>query len=321
MAKSKKKPAEPDDFSIPAFLRAENRKGGGKTKEVRETKKEDFSNLPGMDALAEGSRAFVTRQLESIPPDSAAVLRGLEPVVCAYIVREVSKCRFNMKWLNETAGLAIFAKKAQEAEERKLANVERLKNMTREKRVNAFEGLVPLRDILEKMGDKAPTRKNAMRAVDAANLEHRKYHFEPGVVTLARVENILQSYVPPVKARAAGGGGPKPEFDGHAVIQFPGDNPKKEGTGPHGRWKFLKDHHGKTVEVFLKGGGNPVTLANALKSKHATLKGGGMHSGVKGERPTQVIKDDPHVAREKDRIAGKVKMQKAKKVKTRKKRM
>ena len=317
MAKRKKVDVVEDDLSIPAFLKVANRGKGGAVKKtviVKETKKVDHSTLPGMAVLSMSSQQFVARQLDAQPPESVEALRTLEPVVCAYIVREISKCRFNLRWMQDPGALVPFAIKAQEAEERRLAGIERLKGMRGPKKVNPLEGLVPLRTVLEKMGDKAPTRKNAMRAIEAAKLEHTKFHFQPGAITLARVENALMSYVPPVKARGGGAGGPKPEFDSGAVIQFPGDNPKKEGSAPFERWSLLKKHHGKTVAVFLEAGGNPVTLKNALLTKHATLKGGGM----KGATAVQVVKDDLH-ADEKPKAKAK-KVKPAKKVKARKKR-
>jgi hypothetical protein len=50
-------------------------------------------------------------------------------------------------------------------------------------------------------------------------------------------------------------------------------NPKKEGSAPFARWTLLYQHDGKTVEDFIKQGGNPTTLANAVKAKCVQVKG------------------------------------------------
>jgi hypothetical protein len=42
-------------------------------------------------------------------------------------------------------------------------------------------------------------------------------------------------------------------------------NPRKAGTPKHSRMAILMQHNGKTVKEFLKAGGNPLTLKNAMK--------------------------------------------------------
>lgn len=52
-------------------------------------------------------------------------------------------------------------------------------------------------------------------------------------------------------------------------------NPKKEGTAPYPRWTLMFSYadNGKTVGEFIKGGGNPTTLKNAIIQKWVKVKG------------------------------------------------
>ena len=52
-------------------------------------------------------------------------------------------------------------------------------------------------------------------------------------------------------------------------------NPKKEGSAPYPRWSLMFSYadNGKTVGEFIKGGGNPTTLKNAILQKWVKVKG------------------------------------------------
>lgn len=49
------------------------------------------------------------------------------------------------------------------------------------------------------------------------------------------------------------------------IVWAGGANPKKEGTDAHARWAKLISFDKRSVESYLFDGGNPTTLANALK--------------------------------------------------------
>lgn len=55
-----------------------------------------------------------------------------------------------------------------------------------------------------------------------------------------------------------------------------GTNPKKAGSSAAGRWSMLFEHatKGSTVAEFVAAGGNPETLANAMKAGNVKVEGG-----------------------------------------------
>lgn len=78
-------------------------------------------------------------------------------------------------------------------------------------------------------------------------------------------------------AKAAAGGGKQPRAAKVAAVAARPDaklarlrdgNPKQEGSAPYKRWALLFEHcdKGSTVAEFLAAGGNPETLANAVKA-------------------------------------------------------
>jgi hypothetical protein len=227
----------PDDLSIPDFLRAKR-----------------------------GSRAA-----DPLPQTRAALaetdprLARLTPQLQEY----VTKHRIRLSWLDDPKTLAMLTEQHDEWAARKeasrQANRARLAAIPR--KVSPLRGLIPLRQILQEMGDAAPKRRHAIAAIDASKMIHTRYHWTNSPVELAHVRRVIAEFVPPVKAK-----GEKPQFDESAVIRWLGDgNPKKAGTGAHARWDVLIRHGGKTVGEFLAAGGNPVTLQNAILQKRAEL--------------------------------------------------
>jgi hypothetical protein len=55
------------------------------------------------------------------------------------------------------------------------------------------------------------------------------------------------------------------------TIAWKGENPAREGSDRHARWRLLEKSDGKTVEKFLAAGGNSQTLRNAIKSGNVKL--------------------------------------------------
>jgi hypothetical protein len=53
--------------------------------------------------------------------------------------------------------------------------------------------------------------------------------------------------------------------EGGVIKMLVKHNPRKAGTPKHVRMGILMQHNGKTVKEFLKAGGNPLTLKNAIK--------------------------------------------------------
>lgn len=248
-----------DDTSIPDFLLAKNRK---------QQAREELKTLK-IEETVDAWRAA----LDAVKPDEFR----------EFIDENIRRGRFERRWLvpddsryyfqaDVDATTKHWRSKFEERAERdrlnreaaakRLAAVPRLPSPTK--------GMIPLRELLAEMGEDAPRRGHARAAVDAARLEHVKYHFPRSVVTLAHVRQTILSYVPPASA----GRGVKSVFNETQTISFEGKNPKKEGTGAHERWKKLIGHSGHEVGVFLRDGGNPTTLQNAIKSGRAKLVGG-----------------------------------------------
>ena len=196
-----------------------------------------------------------------------------------HIRKRVRAGKASSKWLvaseyNTERDVELFVESMRaKLEERKIKEQERAeaakKRLETVREMSPTHGMIPLRKILEEMGDKAPRRGHAKMAIDLAKLDHVKYHFpNNSPVTLARVKQVLSEYVPPKSTRAA-----KVEYDASYVIQWSGKNPKKEGTDAHGRWEKLKQHHGKTVGQYGEADGNMTTLKNALAKGNVTFKG------------------------------------------------
>jgi hypothetical protein len=59
------------------------------------------------------------------------------------------------------------------------------------------------------------------------------------------------------------------------IVRVRDGNPKSENTAPWKRWHLMFSYAdgGKTVEEFIKGGGNPTTLKNAVAMGWVTVKG------------------------------------------------
>lgn len=67
-----------------------------------------------------------------------------------------------------------------------------------------------------------------------------------------------------------------------------GPNPKKEGTDAHARWQKLIGASGSTVDTYLFSGGNPTTLANALKQGRCKVM-----SDADFQRESAAVQGDP----------------------------
>jgi hypothetical protein len=262
----KKKPVEEDPFAIPDFLRVENRPKANTTKK----KKQDEPDAPPPPPAP--------------TPTELAMAALSPPAFKEFIEKAVRRGHFNPDWLvvggtrgrgeaDVEAVLRQFRIKYDEEQDKAVQRKLRFAEMAerRPKKVSPFAGLVKLSDILKKMGDKAPSRGAAKKAIDAANLDHTMYHFPDVVLTLAKVDAVLRNYKPPAKVR----GGAKVVFAPSAVISWTKGkkNPKKAGSGAHDRWKLLMDHDKKTVAQFLSAEGNPVTLKNAIAGGFASLTG------------------------------------------------
>ena len=249
----KRKRLPKDNLDIPDFLRVENRPANWKT-----------------------AHKSTAAAVQAVDPTQAKINALKPPEFGAYIRTSWRRGRFNYNWLDNPETMAtfrrMFTEDKEKAERRAEDNRRRLAE-AREMRVNPLKGLVPLRDILAGLGDKAPRRKHACAAIDEAKLEHTRYYFQPGEVTLARVRQVLLKYVPPVKVRGA-----PLEFPPTAVIRFRGENPKREGTDAHARWEKLRQHNGMTVDKYIASGGNPTTLKNAIAMKRAEVAEDGVNS-------------------------------------------
>ena len=233
---------------IPAFLRVENRRGTAAPR--KETK---VAEAPSEEAI-----------------EDSPLLQKLTTEARKLFLENVRRGRARLHWLEDDSVAAHWQEKLVVAEAKRAANKERLAELRARapKKVSPLRGLIKLKQILREMGNEAPRRRHAIAAIDAAKLEHLRYHFPNAPVTLARVKQVIRDYVPPVSSR----GSKKPEFDAALHIKFSGDNPKKPGSSAHARWELLIKHSGKTVGDFLAAGGNPVTLKNALDRKSAALE-------------------------------------------------
>jgi hypothetical protein len=179
-----------------------------------------------------------------------------------------------MHWLDDPATSRLFERLASEKTEKTAARQAALAELRERapKKINPLKGLVPLRDILVRMGDAAPKRRHAQAAIDASSMIHTRYHFADAPVTLAHVERVIREYVPPV-SRAGGQKADEALFDpAHVIVVRAKKNPRREGTAAHERMVLLMAHHKMTVAVFLGDGGNPTTLKNAVAKQWAEVK-------------------------------------------------
>lgn len=237
-----------DDLDIPPFLR---RKPGVQ----RET------------ATPETVTAASAK--EFLEPWQIELAKIEPPEFRAYVEEKMRQGRFARRWLvprdpahtTRDVDLTVqhFRAKFEERAARVAASAEAAKKRLETVReMSPTHGMVPLRKILEEMGDAAPRRSHAKTAIDEAKLEHVRYHFPRGSpVIIARVRQVLAEFAPPER-------GAKPEFDENLIMRWSGKNPKKEGTDAYARWEKLRKHDGRTVGQFLADDGNPTTLRNAL---------------------------------------------------------
>jgi hypothetical protein len=235
-------------LDIPDFLRVENRPKSKRRKENAT------------------STTVAPPTAEPIDPR----LTALSPPVREYVEELVRTGRAQLHWLDDPGTIKTFEEKVRLREERRererLALARKRENFP--KKTSPLKGLVPLHQILKEMGGSAPKRRHARAAVDEAKLEHTKYHFQPGEVTLARVRQVISRYQPPQRGR-----GKRPDFPEAAIIRWVGGaNPKKAGSAPHERWELLIAHSGRSVGQFVAAGGNTQTLANAIKGGYAQLQ-------------------------------------------------
>jgi hypothetical protein len=79
---------------------------------------------------------------------------------------------------------------------------------------------------------------------------------------------------PAKKAAAAAGstgGGGRAFADDAVITVVAAENPRREGTAPHDRFKVVMKHNGKTVGQFLKAGGETRALRRAVSEKLAKV--------------------------------------------------
>lgn len=257
--RGRSKPTE-DDLSIPDFLLVRNRPKSA-------------------------TRAAATAETgdESPPPPAPEpwrkALDGVQPPEFREFLETcIRRGRFERRWLDigymkfqkcvdeQLAAFRVQYDESLEKAERRREQLAKLRE-NRPRKVNPLAGLVPLRAILEELGDKAPKRRHAMTAIEEAKLAHTKFHFPNSPVTLAHVRQVILKYRPPERTR-----GERPAYSPEATILFEGDNPKRAGSPAHARWELLRSHHKKTVGQFLAADGNPITLRNAIEQGRAKLK-------------------------------------------------
>lgn len=132
-------------------------------------------------------------------------------------------------------------------------------------RAEKLAGTLPLSDIADRIkgGVETRTLKKALRTAGLRLVRNRI-----NADDLAAAVKAVQEYKPGARR-------PKSAdlFDESAVITCKmKKNPKKEGTSAFDRWALLMECGGVTVKEFLKRGGNPTTLKNAVTSGYALVK-------------------------------------------------
>lgn len=201
----------------------------------------------------------------------SAAWDALPPVAAPRPVVSVKRGEYPEHWLRDPGTRALIEETRAEKERKKTEREEKRAETRamRPKRVSAVAGLVPLKKILADMAEKAPRRRHAIVAIDAAKIEHTKYHFVDSVATLARVRRALEDQLPPDRRRRAAASEFPPEAK---IVVLVRKNPRREGSGAHDRMQKVMGSHRATVAQFLESGGNPTTLQNAVAKKWAEVK-------------------------------------------------
>lgn len=241
-----------DDLDIPPFLRRKPESGGRRRRRATE----EQTPLPSAAVEKPPERVQLTEyvRLAETPYEEAgfAIEKGVIPRR-HYCGDPESEQVVQLHLRMAERALRLELREAKDA---------------RPSRAEKLAGTAPLSDVIDRVKG-APDARVVKKALRAAGITVRRGRFP--VEDLERAVTAVAEYKPGARR-------PKSAdlFDASGVIECRlRKNPKKPGTGAHERWALLMSSNGLTVAGFLKAGGNPTTLKNAVAAGKAkvTAKG------------------------------------------------
>lgn len=194
---------------------------------------------------------------------------------------QVSEGVIPRKWARDSSTVMgvvrQIAARRESYEKNDAARTERIERARAEKaemKSKMYRGMVRLDSILAEMGAGAPSLGRARKAIEAAHMIHKKFHFGPKDVEGAR--KVLRALAPVGRRPSASAAGPSVRqpaaLDGFVRLLVK-ENPHKVGTEQYARMAKLMSFDGRSVADYLSADGCKLKLKHALARGWTSLDG------------------------------------------------
>jgi len=256
-----------------------------KVAKMAQAKQSDPYEIPKFLRVKRGVKKLAS--LVSVPTVAAETAVTIDPLATI-----LNSGRYAPSALTDPMGRSLLQAIHDEKVQAQAARQEALAK-AREARKAVWAGHVGIGVLAKEHGLR---RLQAVAALAAACIIPVKGMIDP--MDIAKARSTLAAYTPPVKRGASQrgpGGQEKAQFTwpaGAVVAPVKGaTNPKREGTGAWKRWEKVLGaaKQGLLVASYLQEGGNPESLANAVKAgvvaiKESTGENTGGQDGAKVSR-------------------------------------